>query len=264
MTNAALLAPLMLLAACITDGIGAEPATPATPIAARATTLVEGHDLIVATGGALAVRIDDPRAIGLEGSASAGYTVEPYELVRWPNTISPAYKVRAHVAGTGSFEIVTSQGIATGLVHSADLAQIALVPAHYELDGTSPFALAANRTAMQVALTDAAGRRLVDATLGIGGATAAQTTWDTAELAGLGHHALALDGDAIGVRELAIDVVAGADRVEAVQHGDRTCFHAYAGATEVAIAMTITGGTPDPRATNCARAADASALRVAL
>lgn len=271
MMKAALLATV--LAACATDGIDAEHETPTTPLAATATTTVAGHDIVVATGGALAVRVEDKASIGLSGSASRGFAVEPYEIDRWPNTISPEYFVRANVAGTGSYEIVTSKGIATGVVRSAEIAKVALVPAHYELDGSSPFALAANRTELQVALYDAANRRLVDGTLAIAGAT--QTAWDSATLGATGRtisnvrsarmtgrHTLAISGDSLPERTFEIDVVEAADRIESTRVGNRTCFHAYAGATEVVVAMTITGGTQDPAALNCASATDGSSLRV--
>ena len=48
-----------------------------------------------------------------------------------------------------------------------------------------------------------------------------------------------------------IQVVDRLDRIETRVAGDRTCFHAYAGTTEIATAMTITGGTPVPGAANC-------------
>ena len=254
MKNAALL--VMFLAACAADGIEAEHATPTTPLVATVTSTADGAKPIVATGGALAVRIEDTAAIGLEGNASAGYRVEPFEIDRWPNTISPEYWVRANVSGMGSYEIVTSKGIASGVVHSADIASVALVPAAYELDGKSPVAYAANKSAVRVALTDAEGRRLVDATLAIAGGT--QTAWDTATLDTVGR--LSISGDSLAERTLSVDVVAGAERIESVTVGNRTCFHAYSGATEVVIAMTISGGTQDPLATNCATAGARASL----
>ncbi|MDQ3339301.1 MAG: hypothetical protein M4D80_29405 [Myxococcota bacterium] len=256
MLKAALL--VTVLAACATEGIGAEHETPTTPLSATTMTSVSGHDVIVATGGALAVRLEDKTSIGLSGSASQGFAVEPYELDRWPNTISPEYWVRANVAGVGSYEIVTSKGIATGLVHSADIARVTLVPAHYELDGKSPFALAANRSELQAQLYDASNRRLVDATLSIAGGT--QTAWDTVTLARAG--AIHVGGDSLAERTFEVDVVDGAERIESVRIGNRTCFHAYTGATEIVVAMAITGGAPDPAAHNCATASDGNALRV--
>jgi hypothetical protein len=255
MKNAALL--LTVLAACTTEGLPVERETPSTPVASKAITAVEGHAIVVAAGGALAVHVEDQAAIGLEGSASDGYAVEPYEVNRWPQTISTDYVVRANVAGIGSYEIVTSKGIATGIVKSADVARVELVPANYELDGSSPFAFAANRTQMRAALYDGDGRRLVDATLVIG---ATQTAWDSAFLpATSGAQSVTLGAESFGERTFTIDVVQDIERVEEVRSGDRTCFHAYAGSTEIAAALTITSGTPDPTATNCAFGAGASA-----
>jgi hypothetical protein len=257
MKNAALL--VTVLAACTTEGIPVERETPSTPVASKEITVVEGHEIVVATGGALAVHVEDQASIGLEGSASDGYAVEPYEVNRWPQTISTDYFVRANVSGMGSYEIVTSKGIATGIVKSADVARVELVPANYELDGSSPFAFAANRTQMRAALYDADGRRLVDATLAIG---ATQTAWDSAFLPpASGAQSVTLGAGSFGERTFTIDVVQeqGIVRVEEVRRGDRTCFHAYAGSTEIAAALTITGGTPDPTATNCAFGAGASA-----
>jgi hypothetical protein len=266
MTKAALLLTV-LAAACTDDPIAEQRETPTTPIPARPTASVEGHALIVATGGAAAVVIEDRAAIGFSGDATPGYAVEPYELDRWPNTISPEYWIRAHVAGTGAYEIVTSKGIATGLVHSADVARVAVLPASYELaDASAPFAVAPNRTALEAALFDAQGRRLVDATLALGADGATQTAWDRAALAAAtGIHTLTAAADSFGERTYAIEVVDGADRIEQTRAGDRTCFHAYRGTTEVVIAMTIEGGTPDPRSANCAivaAGADPDALRV--
>ena len=257
----------VLVAACTDEPIGVQPDSPTTPIAAVPTTTVEGHKLVVATGGAASVAIADTASIGLSGEATPGFAVEPYELDRWPNTISPEYLIRAYVAGAGAYEIVTSKGIATGLVHSADVAKVALLPARYELaDANAPFALAAARTDVGAALFDAGGNRLVDATLAIGADGATQTAWDRATLAAVaGTHAVSVTADSFGERTFAIAVVDRADRVEAVRIGDRTCFHAYRGTTEVVVAMTIDGGTPDAAAANCAfvsAGADPSALRV--
>lgn len=255
MTKASLL--VSVLAACTTEGLPAEHEAPTTPVASKAITAVEGHEIVVATGGALAVHVVDQASIGLEGNASDGYEVEPYEVDRWPQTISTDYFVRAHVAGMGSYEIVTSKGIATGIVKSADVARVELVPASYELDGSSPFAFAANRTQMRAALYAADGRRLVDATLVIG---ATQTAWDGAFLPPTpGAHGVTLGAESFGERTFSIDVVQDIERLEQVRRGDRTCFHAYAGSTEVAAALTVTGGTPDPTATNCAFGDGASA-----
>jgi hypothetical protein len=249
MMKASLLA--LTLAACTTEGLPVEGETPSTPVESKAITVVDGHEIVVAQGGALAVHVIDQASIGLEGNASDGYAVEPYEINRWPQTISTDYFVRANVAGMGTYEIVTSKGIATGLVKSAEVARVELVPANYELDGSSPFAFAANRTQMRAALYDRDGRRLVDATLAIG---ATQTAWDSASLpAAPGQHSVTIGAESFGERTFAIEVVQDIERVEQVRSGDRTCFHAYAGTTEIAAALAVTGGTPDPTATNCVR-----------
>ena len=257
MTKAALL--VTVLAACATDGIEADHPTPTTPIEATVTSRV-GDRALVAAGGVMSVRIEDKTAIGLEGNASPGFEVSPFELDRWPNTISPEYWVRANVAGTGSYEIVTSKGIATGLVHSADLVRVALVPAHYEL-AAPVFAVTANRPEVQVALFDAQGHRLVDASVSI---SSSQTAWDTARLTTEGHHTLVVDANSFAERSFEIDVVLAPERIESVRVGDRTCFHAYTGDTEIAVAMTFDGGTRDPDAHNCATAIEGAALRMRL
>ena len=245
-----------VLAACATEGLPVEGETPSTPVASKTITIVEGQEIVVAKGGAVAVHVVDQTAIGLEGTASDGFAVEPYEVNRWPQTISTDYFVRANVAGMGTYEIVTSKGIATGLVKSAEVARVELVPANYELDGSSPFAFAANRTQMRAALYDQDSRRLVDATLVIG---ATQTAWDSAFLPPTaGAQTVTIGAASFGERTFSIDVVTDIERVEQVRSGDRTCFHAYAGSTEIAAALTITGGTPDPTATNCAFGAGAA------
>jgi hypothetical protein len=250
MMKAALLATV--LAACASDGIDADHPDPTTPVASTVTTTA-GDTPVVARGGAMVVHVEDQTAIGLDGNASAGYVVEPYELVRWPNTISTDYWVRAEIAGTGSYDIVTSKGIASGLVWSADLARVEILPARYQLAGDT-FALAANRTDVQVALYAAGGTRLVDGTLAIAGT---QTAWDTATLAS---GTFVVEGDSLPARSFTVPIVGAADRIEEVRVGNRVCFHAYAGTTEVATAMTIEGGVIDARATNCA----VGALRASL
>jgi hypothetical protein len=242
----------IVLAACATDGVGAEHPVPTTPVASTVTTTA-GETPVVARGGAMVVHVEDQTAIGLDGNASAGFVVEPYELARWPNTISTDYWVRAEIAGTGSYDIVTSKGIATGPVWSADLARVAILPARYQLAGET-FALAANRTDIQVALFAADGTRLVDGTLAIEGA---QTAWDTATLTS---GTFAVASDALPTRSFTVPIVKAADRIEEARDGSRVCFHAYAGTIEVVTTMTIEGGTIDPRATNCA----VGALRASL
>src|SRR4029079_7071867 len=103
-------------------------------------------------------------------------------------------------------------------------------------------------------LVDAQGRRLVDATLVVGGSAATQTAWDRATLAAVaGRATLDVAADSFASRSLAIDVIAGYDKVETITTGNRTCVHAYKGSVEVAATTDIAanGGTLDPHATNC-------------
>lgn len=234
MTKAALLVAVFA-AACADDVIEAQPASPTAPVA-----IVGGEKkLVIATGGAAAIELADSRAIGLSGTASAGFAVSPFERDAWPNTTSTAYWIRAHATGTGVFEIATSKGIATSFVHAAPVTRVELRPANYELAGDA-FALSSTRTELVAALYAVDGTPLVDATLAFSGP---QT----------------VIADSLGERTFDIPVVDGIDRVESIRSGERTCFHAYRGATEVVAALTIEGGAIDPQATNCARG---SALRV--
>lgn len=243
-----LLALPLLAAACLEPSYPEPRDTPTTPIEAIEAARVGTGPAVIATGGVQTFAIEVP-SIGLEGNASDGYAVEPPKGI-WPNTIAPRYDVRAFETGVGSFEIITSQGIATGLVESADVASVRLVPADYQLDGSSPFALDVSRREVTVELYDADGRRLVDTTLGI---PVQQTAWDRARLpATAARHIITVYADSFGERVLAVDVVDQVDRLESRVIGDRTCFHAYAGSTEVATTMTITGGEPVPGAANCA------------
>lgn len=253
MTKLALPAVVLpaVLAACV-DPVYPEREVPTTPVEIEVTTRAGEGPLVIATGGTVELAIDDPTSVGLEGTASDGYRVEPAGLV-WPNTRAPRYDVRALAPGMGSFEIATNHGIATGLVESADLATVALVPADYVLDGSSPFAIDVARRDVAIELRAADGRRLVDASLGI---AVEQTGWDRATLpATVARHLVLVYGDSLGERTVAVDVVDGAaviQRVEGRVSGGRVCFHAYAGTTEIATAMTITGGEPVPGAANCA------------
>jgi hypothetical protein len=249
MMKAAAIASLVFATACV-DGIGEEPADPTTPLTATVLSGVPGHKLVIATGGAATLRIEDKRALGLEGNASQGYAVTPTNGNVWPH-IAFDYFVHANVSGAGSYEIITSRGIATGLVHSAPIATTKLLPFRYELAGET-FALAPNRTQVEVALLDAQGQRLVDGTLAFSNAT--QTDWDRATVAATaGRHTLTVAGDSV-TAEFDVEVIDGVERVERVRVGNRTCFHAYVGSTEVAIAMSFERGTQDPNATNCATA----------
>jgi hypothetical protein len=245
MTKSLLALPL-LVTACMDTTYPEQRPTPTTPIDATPTATIE--DNVIATGGVQRFETDKS-AIGLEGFASDGYTVEPPRGI-WPNLNAPVYDVRALESGTGTFEIITSRGIATGIVESADIASIRAVPTDYQLDGSSPFALDLSRREITIELRDAAGRRLVDASLGI---PVQQTAWDRATLpAKAVRHIVALYADSFGEHALAIDVVDQIERMESRVDGARTCFHAYAGTTEVAVAMTITGGDLVPGAANCA------------
>lgn len=240
------LAGLPLLAAACMDPTYPELSEPpTTPI--EAAPVAPGH--AIALGGVQGFTIDDPTSVGLSGDASDGYQVEPAGRV-WPNVVEPLYYVRALAPGHGGFEIVTNHGIATGLVESAAVASVALVPADYQLDGSSPFAIGLDRRAIAIELRDDRGRPLVDLSLGI---PAEQTAWDRATLPAIAaRHVVAVYADSFGERGLAVDVIDAVDRIERRVLDDRVCFHAYAGTTEVAAAMTITGGTPVPGATNCA------------
>ncbi len=248
MTKSLLLLPL-LVAACV-DEYRELPADPTTPVETR--PLEAGDAAIIATGGTQGFAIDDPLSVGLSGETTGDFEIETADHV-WPNTRKPEYFVRALASGVGSFEIFTNRGIASGSVESAAVANVTLVPASYELDGHSAFAVSASRTQVQAVLVDRDGRRLVDATLGL---TGEQTAWDSVTLPqAIGTQSVHAYADSFGERDLEIDVVGdvtGGLRVESVVLGDRTCFHAYAGSLEVATAMTITGGTPDPHAANCA------------
>lgn len=253
-----LVLPIVLVTACVAPEYPDAPTNPTTPVEIAPTAATDS-EFVIATGGTLGFAIDDVTSIGLSGTASNGYQVEPHARV-WPNTTQPLYYVRALAAGSGWFEIATNRGIASGLVESADVAEVAIVPAGYELDGRSAFALDLNRRDVEVAVRDRDGRRLVDATLGI---LDGQSAWDRATVAAaIGPQAVRVYADSFAERALAIDVVDGIDRIEAIATGDRTCFHAYAGSTEVATAMTLTGGTAIPGVTNCAIGAPGSIAAV--
>ena len=247
----ALVLPVSLLA-CV-DPMEPQPPhdMPSNPIAPRALASVADQPVVVATDGVGVFGFDDPSSIGWYGEASEGFTVETFDAGVWPNTRRAEYWVRALASGNGAFTIQTNHGIAASSVLAATLADIALVPADYELDGHSAFAIDAARPLAQAALVDAQNRRLVDATLVLGGT---QTAWDRTTLpATAGRHTIDVSGDSFEARQLAIDVVAGYDRTETVTTGNRTCVHAYKGGVEVATTMDISanGGTLDPHATNC-------------
>src|SRR5262249_1895962 len=142
----------------------------------------------------------------------------------WPNTRRPVYRVRALAdEAAGTFSIATNNGIATGTVASADFDHLAILPADYELDGHSQFAFATSYPSVEVALLDAANRRLIDGSMTIAGT---QVAWDRAALTlEIGHHDLQISGDSFPPTALGLDVVDQADHIDKVIDGGRACFH---------------------------------------
>lgn len=254
MTKAAALLPV-LLAACVDPSYPTVDDSPSTPVASVAQNRVADQAIVVATGGVEAIAIPDVASIGWSGDATAGFSVEPFDADGWPNTQKPEYWIRATAAGAGSFVIHTNHGIASGNLEAADVARVALVPADYELDGRSPFALSTERPLVAAALFDATDRRLVDATLVLGATGATQLAWDRATLtAAPGSHTLRVSADSFAGRDLTVDIVAAANaRTETVVSGNRSCVHTYVGNVEIAAATAIAtnGQTIDPHATNC-------------
>ena len=251
--NKAMLA-LPFLAACL-DNAGPAPYrgndAPMTPTAFDALHVADQAD-VVATGGAQIVTIADHSAVGWSGAATTGFDVEPYADV-WPNTRKPEYRVRALAAGSGSFEISTSAGVAGGALASADVDHVALVPADYRLDGHSGFVVDTALPNVQIALYDATGRRLIDGTLAASddAAVSAKLGWDHLSLQPTdGTHTIRITADSISAQTLAVELATGVDRVESVQDGVRTCYHAYRGSVEIATMVPLTG-TRDPNALNC-------------
>jgi hypothetical protein len=246
---------LPFLAACL-DNSGPAPYrgndAPTTPAAFDALHVADQAD-VVAIGGAQIVTITDRSAVGWSGAATTGFDVEPYADV-WPNTRKPEYRVRALAAGSGSFEISTSVGVAGGALASADVDHVALLPADYRLDGHSQFAIDTALPNIQVALFDATGRRLIDGTLVATDnttATTAKLAWDHLSLQPTaGTHTIRITADSIPEQTLAVELASGVDRVESVQDGVRTCYHAYRGSIEIATMVPLTG-TRDPNALNC-------------
>lgn len=252
MTNAALLVLPLFAAACLAGEPPVdERPSPTTPIAFEATTAADGK-LHVATGGAALVTIPD--TVGLAGEATSGFSVAPVGDV-WPNLGAPSYLVRAEHAGVGSFEIDTNRGIASGLVHAEDIAEVDLGPADYALDGHSPVALDARRPRARLSLISATGLHLVDVTATLvddQAETAAQTSWDALELAPTaGTHVVHVIAGSKPAETIAIEVVDHVDHVVEVTRDGLTCYHAYTGAYEVAAAFELT--SPEPDASNCTR-----------
>ncbi len=241
--------PVVFAVGCI-DSQAPAPDTselPTTPI-----TFDELHvgdqTIVIATGGTQTVSIANLQTIGFSGGTTSGFELEPFAGI-WPNVRKQEYRVRAVSSEqTGTFSIQTNKGIAAGPVDSAEVVRIALVPANYQLDGHSSFALDIAHPVAQVALFDATDRRLVDSTLA---ADVAQSAWDTVALpATVGTATIHVTADSFAAQTLTIALADQVDRVEPVTADGRTCFHAYAGAVEVAKAMPLTG-TPDPDFVNC-------------
>jgi len=249
MSKTLLALPALLVVGCIDGQAPAPEATdrPTTPITFDQLHIGD-QAIVIATGGTQTVSIADLQTIGFSGDATSGFELEPFAGI-WPNVRKQEYRVRAVSSEqAGTFSIQTNKGIASGPVDSAEVARVALVPASYQLDGHSAFALDVSRPAAQVALFDTMNRRLVDSTLV---ADLTQIAWDTLALpATVGTATIHVSGDSFAAQTLTVAIADQVDRVEPVTADGRTCFHAYAGAVEVAKAMPLTG-TPDPDFVNC-------------
>jgi hypothetical protein len=246
MTTKALLILPAFTAACMDDVSYRQlPDPPTTPVA---FAQLGGEGAIVATGGEQVVTLADPLAFGLQGHATPGYELVPYGN-QWPNTSNPEYRIRALAAMSGTFEIATEHGIASGTVASADFDHLAIVPANYHLDGTSQYAIDVQRPEIQIALFDESGKRLVDGSLAITGGT--QTAWDRATLAATsGAHAVGITADSMPEQQATVTLTSAVSHIERRVEGRRVCYHAYAGNIEVATAIPMVTH-PDPTATNC-------------
>lgn len=244
-----MLLALPLVAACAAD-VSMKPVadSPTTPIAFDQLH-AGARPVVIATGGTQRVTIPDPTSVGWSGEASAGFDLVPPAGI-WPNTRAPEYVVHANAATTGTFSIATDHGIASGDLASAEVDGVALVPASYALDGHSPWAIDPARPLVEIAITDHDGARLVDGSVQLAAAGATQTAWDTLALAS--SQTVTITADSFAPRQLAVLVAGAPDRVETTHDGDRTCYHAYAGATEIATLLPLEG-TRDPDAINCAR-----------
>jgi hypothetical protein len=248
----ALVAALFAAACLGNSAAGPDRPIPTSPI--PFAELDAAGAMTIATGGTQIVTIADPLAIGLSGEATTSYEVVPFGGL-WPDAQQGTYTVRALAAGSGAFSIATAKGVAAGAVASADVDRVVVLPAAYELDGHSAFAIDVDRPAIEAALFDADDNRLVDGSLVIAGSAAspvAPVAWDTATLpATVGSYAITVTADSAPTLATTLAVAASYDSV--VQTTDdlgRTCYHAYAGAVEVATAMTALVA-PDPTATNC-------------
>ena len=227
---------LVLVAACA-DAPNPLPPTTTAPI----SFTVLGNPQIIATGGYQTVTIDDASQAGLSGTASDGYDVEPFGDV-WPNMIKPEYHVRALAAGTGTFAIATSKGVASGTVESADVARIALVPIDYALADGFHFSIDPARPEVEVVLFDVRGRHLVDGSLHVAGAT--QTAWNRIRIDGAA--TLAISADSFATVSIPVTVATQIDRIDEVGN----CLHAYHGDLEVVTAQTGVQ-VPSESAVNC-------------
>lgn len=235
MTKALLVLPILLAACAEAPGELAAPTT--APLAF--TTLGDGS--IVATGGYQVVAIADRAQAGLSATASDGYDVEPVGGA-WPNMVSPEYHVRALAAGSGAFAIATSHGIASGILESADVARIALVPVDYALAGNYHFIVDPARPELAVALFDNRGRRLVDGSLRVAGAP--QTAWDRITVTAA--TTITITADSIAPVTLPLQVGGEIDRIDEVG----SCLHAYRGELEVVSAQLV-AQRPSRNAVNC-------------
>nr|HEX4316107.1 hypothetical protein [Kofleriaceae bacterium] len=237
------------LAACL-DNSAAAPGRPEPTTPITFSELAADGVSTVATGGTQTITIADPLAIGLSGDATAGYEVTPISQA-WPNAERGTYTVRALAAGAGAFQIDTMKGVAAGSIASADVARVSIRPAAYRLDGHSAFAVDTSRPQVEVALFDADDNRLVDGSLAIAGTAATQTAWDTASLpATAGTYTVTASADSAPAETATITVTTAVDHTVQTTEDGRTCYHAYAGATEVATVIAAVV-TPDPAATNC-------------
>ncbi len=235
MTKALLVLPV-LVAACAEAPTALPPPTGA-PIAFT----VLGNPQVVATGGYQTVTIGDVAEAGLSGTASDGYAVEPYGDV-WPNMQKPEYHVRALAAGTGTFSIATSHGVASGGIESADVARIALVPVDYALADGFHFAIDPARPEVEIALFDNHGRRLVDGSLHVGGAT--QTAWNRVRIDAA--TTLTVSADSIATVSFPVAVASQIDRIDEVGN----CLHAYHGDVEL-VTSQLAVQVPSEAAINC-------------
>jgi hypothetical protein len=246
--RALVVAPL-LFAACLENSPGRpDLPTPTTPIVFAELDM--NGVTTIATGGVQTVSIADPLAIGLSGEATTAYEVVPYGGL-WPNAQLGEYTVRALAASSGAFSIATEKGVAAGPVSSADLDRVVVQPSAYQLDGHSPFAIDVSRPMVEVALYDADANPLVDGSLAITGAGTTQTAWNVATLpAAAGTYTVTVAADSAPTETATITVSATYEHVVQTLEAGRTCYHAYAGALEVATVMAEVV-EPDPAATNC-------------